>query len=256
MSRSGNQRAAARVFHNQRAAARVFHNQRAAARVFHNQRAAARVFHNQRAAARVFQWSAAVLLVWTAACAPRLETPNDGPDGGTSLVINEDMGDGVTITRVDATDEELWVYFDFDTMAAVEPDTPEMSQSWDLGFRRFRIKLNGGVTGTGGVAMALVTGVAFADLSQAPADGYISDLPDNAEDEDLEPEYVMSEGETAWFDYSPTTHVLTLRDHVYVVRSVENIYYKMQIIAYYDDAGSPAYVRFQWSQIPGPTGDS
>lgn len=209
---------------------------------------------NQRAAARMLSWSVAALLVWTTACAPRLETPNDGPDGGMGPVTNEDGGDGVTITRVDAIDEDLWVYFDFETMAAVEPDTPEMSERWDLGFRRFRIKLNGGVTGTGGVEIALITDVAFADLSQAPADGYISDLPDDPADEDLEPEYVMSDGETAWFDYSPITHVLSLRDHVYVVRSVENTYYKMQIIAYYDDAGSPAKVRFQWSQIPGPSG--
>jgi hypothetical protein len=162
----------------------------------------------------------------------------------------------VTITRVDATDEELWLYFDFDSMAAVESTTPEMSEIWDLGFRRFHIKLNGGVSGAGGMEVALLTGVAFADVNQAPADGYISDVPDDAEDEDLDPEYVMSNGDTAWFDYSPATHVLTPRDHVYVVRSVENGYYKMQIIAYYDGAGSPAYVRFQWSHIPGPTGGS
>lgn len=203
-------------------------------------------------------WGAAALMVLTAACAPRLETPNDGPDASpdepTGPVIHQDAGDGVTITRVAATDEVLWLYFDFDSMEAVEPATPEMSESWDLGFRRFHIKLNGGVSGTGGMEVAMLTGVAFADVTQAPADGYVSDAPDDAEDEDLDPEYVISNGDTAWFDYNPATHVLTPRDQVYALRSVEGTYYKVQLIGYYDDAGSPAYVRFQWSQIPGPTG--
>jgi hypothetical protein len=187
--------------------------------------------------------------------------PSLGPLTGVSIEVgyvlndsrDQDAGGGVTITRVKATHEEMWVFFDFDTMEAVEPATPETSDLWDLGFRRFHIKLNGGVSGTGGMEVALLAGVAFADVTQAPADGYVSDAPDD-EDVDLDPEYVMSNGDTAWFDYSPMTHVLTPRDHVYVVRSVEGRYYKMQLLGYYDDAGSPAYPRFQWSQIPGPDG--
>jgi hypothetical protein len=207
---------------------------------------------------RSVKWGAAALIVLTAACAPRLETPNDGPDAGpdvpTGPVIHQDAGGGVTITRIKATDEVLWLFFDFESMEAVEPVTPEASELWDLGFRRFHIKLNGGASGTGGMEVALLAGVAFADVSQAPADGYVSDAPDDEEDVDLDPEYVMSKGDTAWFDYSLMTHVLTPRDHVYVVRSVEGRYYKMQLLGYYDDAGSPAYPRFQWSQIPGPDG--
>ncbi len=197
--------------------------------------------------------AAAVLL----GCAPRLETPNDGPDAGidTGPIRHDDMGDGVTETTVDATDEVLWIYMDIDSGEAVEPATPEMSEAWDLGFRRFHIKMNGGVSGTGMMELTYTDDEDFATITEAPAgDVYLSDAPDDPEDEDEDPEYIFSNGDTAWFDYNPGTHVLTPKERVYVFRSVAGDYYKLQMLSYYDKAGSPAYLGFQWAPIAAPSG--
>lgn len=189
-------------------------------------------------------------------CAPRLETPNDGSDAGpgqpTGPIWSEDKGDDLTLTHVNATDDQRWIYFAPGAPEAVEPELPEMSSSWTLGFRRFHIKMNGGVSGTGGVELVVITDVPFADITQAPADGYIADMPDIAEDEDDLPQYPLSTGDTKWFDYNPATHVLTPNQTVYIVRSVEGDYFKMRVTGYYDDAGSPAHIRFEWAPVAPP----
>lgn len=203
----------------------------------------------------------AALALLPAACAARLDTPNDGVDGGSydadpdaaplPPVSHEDSGNGVTTTRVDASSYDIWLYLELESLAQVEPGTPDMSTEWDLGFQRYHVKLNGGVSGMGGMEVAVLPGVAFDSITEAPAAGYLSDAPDG-EDEGELPEYVISTGETKWYSYNGTNHVLTPNDMLYVVRSVEGNYYKLQMLAYYDDVGSPAKLRFQWAPIEAP----
>ena len=194
------------------------------------------------------------------ACAPTLDTPNDSPpDGGTELcpqadpVCSADMGDGVTVTHVAALNQIEWVYFDFETMSAPTIDVPRQSEDWDLAFRRFVIKVNGGVSGIGGVEFAIVEDLNFTALTLPPVNAeWLADLADDPEDPDIDPEFLMATGPTGWFDYNPANHVLTPRDRVYVVRSVEGEYYKLKMITYYDGVGSPAHVRFNWARLASP----
>lgn len=197
------------------------------------------------------------------ACAPTLETPNDGLDGdagGDVLcpqadpVCSAEMDDGVMVTHVAALDQLDWVYFDFETMTAPTVDVPRESDEWDVAFRRFVIKVNGGVSGMGGVEFAIVENLTFTALTLPPVNAeWLADLPDDAEDPDVDPEFLMATGPTGWFDYNPANHVLTPRDRIYVLRSVEGIYYKIQMQTYYDSAGSPAHVRFHWGQLADPS---
>lgn len=200
-------------------------------------------------------------LLYTSACAPMLETPNDGfEDDAAGLlcptadpVCSDIFAEGVMQTHVAATDSFEWVYFDFDTMTAPTVDNPRDSAEWDLAFRRFVVKVNGGVSGSGGVEFAIVEGLTFTALTLPPANGeWLADLPDDAEDTDIDPEFLMATGPTGWFDYNPANHVLTPRDRIYVIRSVEGDYYKLKMITYYDDAGSPAHVRFNWAMLGDP----
>jgi PKD repeat protein len=96
--------------------------------------------------------------------------------------------DGAAVQVVDATSADDWVYVDLDTFSVVTPAAPADDQRWDLAIRRFVVKLNGGSSGTAGVAVAAERDTALLEVGAAPADGYVSDraLEDLSDDELLE----------------------------------------------------------------------
>jgi hypothetical protein len=46
------------------------------------------------------------------------------------------------------------------------------------------------------------------------------------------------------------THVLTPRKLVYVVRGANGRYYKLEMLEYYDAAGTAGYPTFRWAPLP------
>ena len=211
---------------------------------------------------------ASAFIISASGCAPQLETPNDsvvgdgGQEGDVEVdfsagpVFHQDPGDGTTITHIKATDSLGWVYLDLESKAAVTPDDLATSLDWDMGFQRFSFKLNGGVSGSGDVAIAALPGESFDNVSVAPAAEYVTDLPDSPEDQggdaNEDPDYAFSTGDTQWFDYNSTNHVLTPLEIVYVLRSTENTYYKLEVLSYYSTKGESAYPSFRWQAIDPP----
>lgn len=186
-----------------------------------------------------------------AACAPPLEADDNGehsmrpPSEAGPNIDNEVLDDGSVSTIVDATAEDVWVYLDLETGREVEVADPLTNGEWDLGFRRFHVKLNGGVSGGGSMEAVFVPEVDLADLATPPADGYVSDAPDG-DDDNEDPDYVLRD----WYAYNVMTHVLTPEAGVYVVRSVESgFHYGLEIVAYYDDAGTSGTVLFEWKLL-------
>ena len=108
---------------------------------------------------------------------------------------------GVVTTTVNSTSEEDWVYFDFETCGVTEEVDSE--GSWDVAFLRFNPKINGGVSGSGGVEVAILEGVDFDAIETAPSGSYVVDVED--EDDDGMPEFAMK----GWYDYDFSTHILT-----------------------------------------------
>ncbi|MCG8417378.1 MAG: HmuY family protein [Proteobacteria bacterium] len=195
-------------------------------------------------------------------CAPQLDTPADKPFGGgggapEGTIVHEDPGDGTTITRVDASDSTVWVYLNLSSKEEIVPDSPDTSADWDMGFQRSNVKINGGVSGSGNVEIAALTGQEFGSLSQAPDTGYITDEPDTpvdqGGDENDKPDYAFDTGDSRWWDYNPANHVLTPRDITYVLHSVDGHYYKLEILSYYNDAGASGYLSFRWQEIADPS---
>jgi hypothetical protein len=174
-------------------------------------------------------------------------------DGGAGdKVVSTDNPDGTTTTRVDTRDMMKWVYFDFETRAAVEPADPSKDTAWDLMFQRFLAGTNGGVTGKGGVEVALLPSADFDALAKAPPSGFISDMPDPpGGDAGTGRVFHLGEG---WYIYDITVHTLTPRDIVYVVKTGAANYYKMKITSYYDHAGTPGFFTFKWKKIDPPSG--
>ncbi len=192
-------------------------------------------------------------------CAPALAPDGAGaadaatplPDGGvveTSGAFTHAIHDDGSITTVaDAADEEAWRYLDLDTRA-----DDGAAERWDLGFSRFRIRTNGGASGEGGVALAALGQADFEAVARAPDDGYRVDQPDSEADADSEPDNAFNGGEEDWYAYNVMSHTLSPLPLVYVVRSTEARFYKLQIENYYDEAGTPGKLAFAWAEIGPP----
>lgn len=199
---------------------------------------------------------ALLALALASACAEDLEFAPYEEVEPESAIVTTDNGDGTHTTRVDAEDPEAWVYFDFQAQGEVTPEQPEADPSWDLAFQRFRIKINGGVSGPGGVRVAILTGMALDDMTLAPASGYVEDADDTEDDDDADPDYAF-EREDGWYAYDPSSHTLSPRPKVYVVATADGEHFALELLGYYDEAGSDARPSFRWAPLPAapsPTG--
>jgi hypothetical protein len=194
----------------------------------------------------------ALIAMMATACAPsiRPDVPDSGAAGADSdggappgKVEVEDNGDGSATVTVNATDPESWVYLDLAEVALVEPADPGASADWDLGLQRFHFALDGGVSGAGQGALVVVDGAELTDVSDVPTEGWVTDAPDDA-DEDTLPEWAFETAEGGWYDYDDATHVLTPKPRVYVVRGADGDPFALRIDAYYNSAGSPAWPTF------------
>lgn len=170
-----------------------------------------------------------------------VEEPAEGQVGPNAR--NEPREGGGQLTTIDASDEEAWIYFDLETGVQVEVDDPMTDLTWDLGFRRFHIATNGGVSGSAGCEVAVVEGV-FDAITTIPDDGFLVDEPDG-EDENEDPDYVFHE----WYDYNFMTHVLTPKVQTYVVVTGAGNTFKVSLDHYYDDAGTSGHPRFAWAAL-------
>lgn len=181
--------------------------------------------------------NAPLLLLPLIACVPADDGDDDDGGGVDRGIVTEDQGDGSFITVVDARDEARWKHLDFESRAEVDAASP----AWDLGLLRFNIATR--------VEVAPLAGADFDAVTVAPASGYVGD-GDDADPMDMEtmPGYAFD----LWYAYDMTTHVLTARDVLYVVRSAEGNYFKVQLLDYYDDAGTAGYVALRWAPVSAP----
>lgn len=177
----------------------------------------------------------ALWIPWLAlGCAPDLRgdrADTDAPDGPTVDVTEED---GSIRTTIDGTDHDVWVQW--------SPSDGAGAADWLLAFRRFRIALNGGVSGEGGAEAAPIE-APFEQVTELPEDGWRVDRPD--EDDDGEPDYALGD----WYDYDPVSHALTPRQVVYVVRMPGQTPVKLQVESYYDDVGTPGSLTVRWALL-------
>jgi hypothetical protein len=200
--------------------------------------------------------SGLLLTGWLTACGPEL-LPTPGPPGSEepgeepagSPLSHEDKGDGTFVTTVEATSSETWIGLDLDHR--LEANAAEDKQ-WDMAFQRFHIRVRGGASGTGAVAVAVLPGVDFAQLSRAPADEYTTDAADS-DDSNTDPDTAFETAEEGWYSYDPRTHKLSPRGHVYVIRTDEGAFVKLQFLSYYDAAGTPAVLQLHWGSVQPPS---
>ena len=116
------------------------------------------------------------------ACGDDLQ-PQPGPDEEEDPVVHpedsanlkhQDHGDGSFTSVVNATEPTAWVGLDLDAGKEV---SAAADAAWDLAFQRFVVRSRGGISGTGGVQVAIVAGTSFGQLTQAPSTGWATVRP-------------------------------------------------------------------------------
>ncbi len=193
-----------------------------------------------------------------AACADDLR-PAGGADASNAADASADAApagrvqtrvDGSSlVTTVDATRSGEWVYVDLDRGERAA----EGMTGWDLAFQRFNIQSNGGVSGAGGVEVARLTGTTFEAVREAPASGWLRDAAPRTgvmgmPGAPVLPDFAFSQ-QDGWYGYDMTTHQVTPRDVVYVVRTTERRVVKLRLTAYYSAAGTGGYPTFRWATL-------
>ena len=174
-----------------------------------------------------------------------------GCAGDISPTNNDSMVEDISLPPstfvIDASNREEWVYFDLDL--SFEPLSEE-TEGWDLAFQRFKVKSNGGVSGEGGVEIAILEDVIYDDIQDAPDTMYLVDQEDSDDQDDV-PDYVFNQGDQ-WYEYDLSTHTLSARETVYIIHSTDDLYFKLRFLEYYNEVGDPAFIKVMMGRINPP----
>ncbi|MGH7481228.1 MAG: HmuY family protein, partial [Longimicrobiales bacterium] len=161
----------------------------------------------------------------------RPEPPVHAPSAPRPAEVGARLHGPISYT-VDARDTERWAFFDFSRGSVVTDPGP---REWDLAFRRFDIIVNGG-TGFAGLGGALaLPDTTLATVDRAPAVGYLASTADSTH-------ALLS----SWYDYGFTTHLLTPRPTVYVIRTSDGRYAKLRVRSYYCPGATPGCTTFEY----------
>lgn len=189
---------------------------------------------------------AAVCCLLITACGRPPENPPPRCDEDICTV--EEEGTGALRTVVNATSDDDWIYFDFESAGSVAVTDPQDSLAWDLAFQRMVVKSNGGVNGNGGVEVAIVDDETFDAIEVAPNDGWKTDVEGDPEARD--PGGTVFNAEPAWYDYDLFSHSLQPKaDRFYIIRTVEGNAFKMRFNGYYSADQEAAWPSFSWAAV-------
>ena len=171
----------------------------------------------------------------------------------------------ITKTCIRATNAVDWVYYKLSSKSAVAIPSPTTSTNWDLAFKRYRIKLNGGVSGPGSASLLTVSGVSsFDSANQANSGTYLNDQNFSTSHTSTSAchttdgiNYAFLNDFTGsvkncWFTYSLSTHTLSPKDQYYFFTDAGGSYYKLKITNYYSESGTSGYISFDWAKVSNP----
>ena len=109
------------------------------------------------------------------------------------------------------------------------PFADSATTNWDIAFKGTSIILNGGVSGSGNAGV-IIKDTLFSEVLTAPTTGYTQDGTIG--------KGIPSGSGNGWYNYNPTTHLMSpIAGRVFIIRTADNKYAKMQIINYYQ--GNP-----------------
>lgn len=140
---------------------------------------------------------------------------------------------------IDATNEDKWTYFDFSRAKQVKIHDSS-SLEWDLAFRRGKIISNGGATNKFGKAGLMDLGeVSFDAVESVPLKEFVADQATRTETENP----VLAQ----WYKYNYITHKLTARKNIYITRTADGKFAKIQFMSFYCADKQPGCIQMKFA---------
>lgn len=160
----------------------------------------------------------------------------------------KDDPDTQSLTNVDVSAYDKWVYLSFESGTPIEKEIDEEApEKWDIAMHRNNIKTNQG--------SALKTEItSLAALTEVPAGSFVSDVKDSIivdmsqmmqgfiryEESDVNP--VLG----TWVTRAGMPPVYTVSGQVFVVRNKDGQYAKIKFTSYKDDMDNTGFASFNY----------
>ncbi|HEX6240905.1 MAG TPA: HmuY family protein, partial [Polyangiales bacterium] len=155
------------------------------------------------------------------------------PDASQPDASQPDAGESMpsASVTVSATSASEWVYLNA-AGQVVTPADPATSLEWDLAFKRTELRTNSGSSGAGRGGAKLETRALAYDAISA-ADGYDFGV-DTLFSSGAPGAAAVSQSSVLgkWYDYNPTTHVVSPGERTYIVRGAQGGLHKLRIVKY------------------------
>ncbi|MEM6327281.1 MAG: HmuY family protein [Bacteroidota bacterium] len=146
----------------------------------------------------------------------------------------------------------LFTLYDLDTgtivLASDEEDpavraADSTGTAWDIGFRSTTVIFNSGISGPGTVRAQLLDNTLFAELTEAPMDGYLQDGGNTCPAVQTPggtfpgtPYVICTGSDNGWYNYNGQLNLVSpLAGKAIVVQTSEGDYAKIRILSYYED---------------------
>ena len=158
--------------------------------------------------------------------------------------------------EINSTGSTAWKYFSFASNDTITIADPANSTAWDLAFQRYRIKTNGGKSGSG-----LGSAANSYQKEQTGFDALkiVSDTATFALDDSISiaiqqgyAYYVVNPVLYTWFtlEFATEGTQIVPSDYIYVLKTATGKYAKVWFKSYYSPENISGYVTFQYKYQP------
>jgi hypothetical protein len=158
--------------------------------------------------------------------------------------------------EINSTGSTTWKYFSFTTNDTVTVADPTHSTAWDLAFQRYRIKTNGGLSGSGSgtAANSYKKGQAgFDGLIVVPdTTTFTPDATISVAVQQGYQNYIVNPVLYSWFslEFAAQGTQIVPTDDIYIVKTGTGKYAKVWFKSYYSATNQSGYVTFQYKYQP------
>lgn len=145
---------------------------------------------------------------------------------------------------LDARSKEKWQYVRF-SAGGVVTVAGSVLPDWDVAFRRFQVVTNSGATNPAGRAGVRDMGPApYETVREAPEKGYLVDVQSGDRIQTENPALKR------WYEYDYAVHRLKPKPNVYVIRTADGRYAKIQVLSYYGPQKEAGWVTLRFGVTP------
>jgi hypothetical protein len=182
----------------------------------------------------------------------------------TGAVSTSDIAGGVKETLVDASAggvseaiKNPFVYISLKDGSKVSIDdfAARKDSTWDLAIRRTTIRVNGGDSGPGKGAVAVLVNKTLDQVTAVPdAKAFLTDdfLDENCVIQYNDAQYIKTAfgGQSGrWYDFDTTNMKVKVRPDAYVIKTAAGDHVKLVIKSYYNAKGEGANYTLHWTPI-------